>query len=392
MIGTSNRIAICAAMMGLGVTLVACGDPDDPVDGGRRDTGTDPVDAGQDGGDPIDSGMEDGGQDAGPPPNANLRLAHMIANVPGPAAAMGAVHLCLRAAGAPADGPQLLITRNDAGAAPIPYGGVSPYTDALTLPPITFNVYVYGATTVTGTDCPASSEALFSSEVDASELVGGNSYTIAAVGRIGSETEAPGLVVIQDNNSDPAADMTRVRVVHAITAIPTPAVDVCYDPDIMLGAVEVAGEMPGEELAMGVAYVGGATMVLDLPYSERGPVTSGALLIYARTTATGTNCADATGATRLAAIPLPFPVPPDGTPGYPVNLTDADTLDAGEVATLFFRGHAGAPSVVPLPCTAAGGECAAMAGAVCHPIAMRCVHPEAPSLTPWIDNVEPAAP
>lgn len=377
MIRASRRVAICAAMVGLSISLVACDeDPDDPVDAGR-DAQT--ADAGQDAGtEPVDSGpMEDAGSDAGPPP-VNVRLAHLIANVPG---TMGAVHLCLAATGTTS---QLLITRDAAGAvAPIPYGGVSPYTDRLTLAPISYTVFVYEVADVTGTDCPATTEALFSSEVDASLLAGGSTYTIAAVGRVGSTgASAPGLVIIEDDNADPAADMTRLRIVHAITGVPV-NVDICFDPDGPTMA------MPGELIAADVAFVGGATTVLDLPYDERDPIAAGALLIYARA-AGAVDCAAPTGAPTLA-FPIPFPVPSGA--GIPANITA--TIDADDVVTVFLRGDAptgGTAAAIPCDdggtaCTAGGGACTTVA-----PGTMRCLHPQGPSLTPWIDNLPPAAP
>lgn len=376
MIGTSKKIAIVAAMTSLGIALVACDDPDPVAVDAGRDSGMETDDdAGQDAGEaPPDSDMEDGGPpDAGPPP-ANLRLAHMIANVEAP---MGAVHLCLEPPGV----AQFLLTRSGATPAPIPYGGVSAYTNAITLnAAFVYTVHVYSAADVIGSECPAEGDAIFSADIEGADLMAGNSYTIAAVGRIGSTTQAPGLVVIQDDNTDPMADMTRVRIVHTITSVPG-LVDVCFDPD------GPTGEMPGELIAAGVAYVGGATAVVELPYTERDPIAAGALLIYARGAGAAVDCAAPTGAPTLA-FPIPFPVPTGA--GIPENITA--TIDAADVVSIFLRGDAVQGGMAAaISCTPDATACEA-AGNMCHPTLMRCLSPQGPSLTPWIDNLAPAAP
>jgi hypothetical protein len=401
MSNTTKKVAtLCAALMGLSGVLAACdndgGDPhehdDAGVDAGPRDSGTDAgmeVDAGQ------DASMEnDAGQDAGPPP-ANLRLAHLIPNVPGDPdmGQTGLIHLCLAPATAP--DTQLLITRDaDGRPRPIPYGGVSDYTNRLPLLPITYRVYVYERADVPGMTCPETSEALFHTDVDASRLMGGEYYTIAAVGLIGgSGPHEPDLVVVHDVRMEPADGMTRVRFVNGLANVPGRAnIDVCYDPDFSFspaGAPE-PGPMPGE-LVQGDLQFLGEVAEIEVPYVERAPIGSGAgpagyLFVYARG-ASATDCASP-ASMPIQAIPIPIPVPPPDTPGIPPNITA--TIDAGDQVSIFLRGDvAFATTVLPLPCDpSVPASCSgAGSGAVCHPVARRCVHPLAPTLTPWIDDL-----
>jgi hypothetical protein len=150
----------------------------------------------------------------------------------------------------------------------------------------------------------------------------------------------------------------------------------------------IPGPMPGVLVQGDLQFLGRVDAPM-VPYVERAPIGSGSdpagyLLVYPRG-ATETNCAEPPP-TPIQAIPIPIPVPPPGTPGLPPNITA--TIDAGRQVTMFLRGDvAFAGSVMPLPCNPMmPARCAAAGmGAVCHPVARRCVHPQAPTVTPWID-------
>lgn len=68
------------------------------------------------------------------------------------------------------------------------------------------------------------------------EVDGGAAYTVAATGEIGDGVDQPfGPLVLADDNSDPGADMARVRVVHA--SPDAPAVDVTTGGDALFDGV-----------------------------------------------------------------------------------------------------------------------------------------------------------
>jgi hypothetical protein len=400
MISTKRAASLAAALLAV-TGLVACGDNDDnPVDAGR-DGGRAP-DGGMvtpDGG-PIDSG---GGSDTGPLPdgsdgggggddggdgsvsagNPNLRLAHLISDVD---SERGQVHLCLGVG----DIRGLLATYSTAASAPvpIPYGGVSSYVNAVDIMFPMYRLNVFSADdpefVPSGPTCPTGGTPIFTYDIDATGIMDGHSYTIALVGRIDQTTGpyAPKVVVIEDNNTAPAAGSTRVRVVQGITRVATPAgvalnVDLCFDAD---GPGSAAA---GESVASDVPYVGAETdLVVDLPYNERDPMATGVLYVYLHAPGAPVDCADPGTSAPAFGYPVPFPIPTGA--GIPENLTA--TVDADDVVTLFLRGDAALGSIagmaagcpdVTTACEAAGGACAAD----------RCLHPQGPSITPWIDNL-----
>lgn len=374
MIGTTKRLAIGAAVLALGAGLAAC-DDDTPmmeVDAGR-DSGMVGVDSGQDAGD-----VEvDGGQDAGPPDagpgNPRLRLAHLIPGAP-------AVHICLNpAVGATAS---LLITRDSTGAAAsVPYRGISSYVATLALAPIDLQVRVYAATDITGTDCPAPTATdptpLIDTTINGGDFVGGQFYTVAAVGLpSGTGATAPHLLVIDDDLSAPAAGMTNVRIVHAIPNLPT-SVDVCFDadgPGTGADPVELFDDVSFEDAT---------------DYLETMPITSGFVSVHAHNTAPVPDCVQMpppTG-TMLLASPVPFPVPPPGTPGFPANLVG--TFDADTVDTAFAVGDATYAPTTRTTCTTTADCASALpAGQTCNPFAGVCTHPLGPTVIPWRDDLD----
>lgn len=336
--GTTETVAtLAASLLALSGLLVACDNGgSNTVDAGvdapmvERDSGPSEQDAGgmaEDGGGMADSGpMDAGPPDAGPtdagPPPPSLRLAHLVVGAP-------AVHVCVQIpAGA---GAWNLITVDSSVSPPmprpIPYRGVSAYTNLLTLPPIAIGVAVYPESMISGGACPASpSGALINTTINGAMFMAGRFYTIAATGIPGGPGEAaPELNVVEDNLADPAsAGNTRLRLYHAVPNFPPTVmgVDLCYDPD-------GPGSLAPEELLENASF----EEVND--YVERTPLLAGALTLHAYNPA-APNCfaMPPPAGTLLATIPLPIPLPA----GVPANYTP--TFDADTSNTLFVVGDA----------------------------------------------------
>lgn len=373
MIRTSKKVAIYAALLGLGAALVACGDDDGgPVDGGRNDSGTradggPDADVEDDDAGPMDDGGPDGGPDAGPG-NPRLRLAHLIPGAP-------PVHICLNATGVEA---ALLITQSGGAAAPVPYRGISSYVASLALPPIEHSVRVYDATDIEGTTCPAASATepapIFTETIDGADFVGGQFYTVAAVGLPGGTgTAAPHLLIIEDDLTEPEADMARVRLVHAIPNLPA-AIDVCFDADGPLGKASAPVRLfenvsfeDATEYLSAAPTPAGSTFTVHVHNAAMGPCES---------------------PTAVGPIPVPFPVPPE-----PANFVE--TVEAGMVVSFFAAGRFDPTVVIVQP---ASGSCTTTAEcqtanptqptAACNPIVMRCVDGLGPTVLPWQDDLD----
>lgn len=374
--GTTMRAAsICTALLGLSALTVACGDPD-PV---TPDSGPGPRDSGQDSGGDLDAGPVDGGEgvdagtDGGPPPRANLRLAHLIPGAPD-------VHICLAI---PAGSATWTLITRDASNAPtaIPYGGVSSYVNRLPLPaPVTIQVRVFPEDAITGPSmdvCPTTGdEAIIDQTIAGGDFVADGFYTIAATGlttaTAGTE-QVPELVIFEDEITAPTtAGDTRLRLVNAVPNMPLTAgtgIDLCIDtdPTDTTDPVELFDDVSFEEAA---------------DYLERAPIVGATpptvLSLHAHVTGAG----DCATATRLAQIPIPIPLPA----GVPANYTDEFAADTSN--TLFFVGNG--MIVNPLPCTMAS-DCttAGPTGTTCGP-AGRCTHPLAPTVIPVNDTFVPA--
>ncbi|AKF07943.1 DUF4397 domain-containing protein [Sandaracinus amylolyticus] len=375
MIGTTKRVAICAALLALGGMTAACGDDDDGggSDAGRADAGRDSgttgdMDSGTDGG--GDTG--DAGSDAGTP-RPYIRLAHLIPGGP-------PVHVCIHADGVP--GTLALITRNTMMSPPppqaVPYPGVSNYTNALPLLSLPYTVRVYNAADINeaaAQPCPAETATtptpLITTEIDVStDLTPGAYHTVAAIGLPGGAgAQAPQLIISVDDLSDPAAGKARVRLFHAVPNLPG-NVDVCYDAD-------GAGAGEPTRIFDDVAF----SDVED--YIEIDPTPAGATFAVHIHNAAAPACAEATRA--LGPIPVPLPVP-----ATPANLQSS--FDEGEVITVFAAGRA-APLVQPADGSCADAdECAGLnptlpaAALVCN-AAMRCQDRLGPTVIPWQDNL-----
>ncbi|UJR79448.1 DUF4397 domain-containing protein [Sandaracinus amylolyticus] len=400
MIGTTKRVAICAALLALGGMTAACGDDDDGggTDAGRADAGRDSgttgdMDSGTDGGgDTVDSGSDAG------LPAASIRLAHLISDAVTAENPNGFVHVCLEA---PTGGAQSLLTQRVVSGTPtpfpIPYRGVSDYisTAPLNLLPLEYTVHVYPV--FAGSTCPATDTALFSIGVDTTDLMPGNYYTIAATGLLaGSGAQAPQFVIIEDDRTEPADGQTRVRLVHAIPNIPVP-VDVCYDPDYTFpGGVPTPGPMEAVSLFANQSYIGAAlsdppvAMVRTIDYVSRTPITGGLIAVFPRA-AGATDCATANPLSPgVIRIPVPLPVPPAGTPNIPGNISAGATFDDGEIVSIFAVGDVTFTPAATTTC-ATDADCTAAlpAGQGCNPVAHVCQHPRGPTVVPWVDNYTP---
>jgi hypothetical protein len=363
------------AMIGLAIVALAACDGGAPADAGPdagRDAFVERPDANADAPE-IDAGGV----------RALVRLAHLVPNVPD-ATGAGRVHVCLAPLASP--NTQLLLTQDTAvtppAPLPLPYGGISPYTDLLDLLPVTYRLRIYEAASVTGTSCPDPSLEIFHTDLDASGLVRGAHFTIAAIGLVGGTgAQAPQIVVVLDDVTEPAAGSTRVRLIHGLANYGMGAIDVCWDPDFAPPASP--GPMPAVSLFADARYLGSLAPATLIPYVERAPIATGALFVAPRIGGPR-DCATLSPAPPTIVIPIPFPVPPPGM--VPPNVTA--TIDDGDVVTIFLRGDAAMGAMVmPISCTPPfGPECdAAGPSAVCHPIVRRCVHPQGPTITPWID-------
>ena len=386
----SRLLISCAALGGL---LVGCESTPAPVDAGRdagmRDSGGD-VDSG---GGMVHSGPADSGTDAGAdagPGNPYLRLANMLVGTSGTPGE--GIHVCLG---------EILATRDSTMSPfPVPYGGVSGYVNPLSIPPFNLPVRGYRAD---GTFNPASgctsttAPELFSVMVSGASIMGGDHYTVVAVGVVGGTgASAPGLRIIHDDIPDTG---TSVRLLNFINGVPGGAnVDLCYDPD---GAAAVGGgAMPGTVVHMDVAFPASASPVAavdiaypELPASLTLPLVGPASLAFH---VTGTACADAT---LLGVLPIPVPLPPDGGGVMiPPYVRQAATIEADEAITIFGFGRIGAamvprvpcdPAVTPTTCTGDMGTVPYCQASAASPTGGICLDRLNPSALPYRDDYAP---
>ncbi|MGE0789389.1 MAG: hypothetical protein AB7S26_27190 [Sandaracinaceae bacterium] len=345
-------------------------------DGGGTDAGTD---AGGGGG--TDAGPRDagggGGTDAGPgedaggdPGTFNVRLAHNLPGLVGTATDVGAAHVCLwwfETTGSVVPGTALFATGTSG---PIPFRGVSGHTELPVIAPRGYTVGFYDAADIT-TACPADPYAATAPtagllvEVPPSEFAADSFRIAVATGLLPDTFGATGgalpsicnaaaaaptfmeqcttdaqLLLFDDDQTAPAAGMTRIRVMNQVAnSTPPSGFTVCYDPGLVpmpppaTGCADLTTTADQEALATGVAY----GMVTE--YADRAPIqptgvptagVGGGLYLAIED---GSGCPDFTAGDScypiLAAFPtMPEPLPPEIVP----NLAD------GAIHTIFISG------------------------------------------------------
>lgn len=350
-----------ATLLALAGLAAGCGDDDGHGD--EHDAGTDagPMeDAGP--GEDSGPGEDAGSPDAGPPPTVDVRLAHLIPN-------QGPIRLCIdTVVGGMTLRTDLLPTTAQYMNG-IPHRGVSAYID-LFPPGLDYTINVYDAAEIDAWNmatmgderCPnamdmGAPEPVLTTAIVPADLVAGNHYTIAFVGFLMDADGTPAnlcgapptfegaecpaalnakMMVIQDDNTLPAMDMTRIRLLQGIPDLPP--IDVCYDADGAAG-------MPAEVLFDNVEFVG--TAAAAPAYIERAPITGGSFTFHLNNPMVMENCSPLTA---LSAMPTPVPWPGTCMMTSPGT---ADSFDANDVVTLFGSGNAGGP-----PPTAGGNGAA----------------------------------
>lgn len=370
-----------AAIAALGLIVGACDDGVDDTDAGMdgavdMDTGVDDGDTGVE----MDTGVDEdtGPGDAGPPPSFQIRLVHNLPGMTGTAAAPGSAHLCLWVS---AGGGAIAATKQflTEATGPIPFRGVSSYVTFPVVAPADYLVGVYEPDAVMTDGCPDDPEDAAAPAARLLATIGpdsvpADSFSSAilsgfATGTFGAADDAlpdlcnpaldpapydetcptdvaAGLLVVPDDQTEPGADMARIRVSMQLpNNFPVPF-NVCYEPSLAPDPSGPPGSCsdtdPGDIPETLFSAVGFGTTT---DYVERAPIVptnplagfGGAIYLVADPDGTrGCPAFTALAAFEQGCLPIlnSFPTPPPSDNIQP-------SLEAGDVTTLFVNGVLG---------------------------------------------------
>jgi len=376
-----NRFLACIIVLALGVWGCDEEDDNDAGTGGTdagpaMDAGDDDMDAGED---DDDAGGDDAGSDAGPPASFQIRVVNNLPGLTGTTMAPGGFHICLYVAdntsGAIAGDPNF-VTQT---LGPIPFRGVSPYLALPSVAPFNYIAAMYEPANLGDpAECPAdpndaaAPEAALIATVEADEVPVDSVNTAIASGLLPDTFDATGgnlpsicneappamatftaactqeaqMVIVTDDQTEPAADMIRIRVSNqTVNSTPPSGWTVCYDPSIVPNTPPAEGcidtnpadtpvVLAGDGTPPGVAY-GTVTDYQEIaPIQPTVPAMGAGGGIYLRV-ADGMGCP----AAGFTAGDSCYPILADWPTGMaPPSDNIVPNASSGDIITLFISG------------------------------------------------------